>query len=192
MGAFSYFGPDADLAKRVLSQAKRIARAMYSNPPVHGARIVAEVVGDEGTFNKWRKEMEGMAGRIQVPCRPLCVIAVLLYAQWLRHTSPRRTASVCMVLGGTADVRRSHVLQRHSVYFLCQHADVVRSSRQSVRQELHDHLVRINPDKKWDFIVEQARFAGILCASAHGVSAVLHGLSTDVGCLFTACVFLHP
>ena len=66
MGAFSYFGPDADLAKRVLSQAKRIARAMYSNPPVHGARIVAEVVGDEGTFNKWRKEMEGMAGRIQV------------------------------------------------------------------------------------------------------------------------------
>ncbi len=67
VGAFSYFGPDADQAKRVLSQAKRIARAMYSNPPVHGARIVAEVVGDEGTFNKWRKEMEGMAGRIQVP-----------------------------------------------------------------------------------------------------------------------------
>ena len=66
MGAFSYFGPDANLAKRVLSQAKRIARAMYSNPPVHGARIVAEVVGDEGTFNKWRNEMEGMAGRIQV------------------------------------------------------------------------------------------------------------------------------
>ena len=28
---------------------------------------------------------------------------------------------------------------------------------QSVRQELHDHLVRINPDKKWDFITEQAR-----------------------------------
>ena len=65
MGAFSYFGPDADLAKRVLSQAKRIARAMYSNPPVHGARIVAEVVGEEGTFNQWREEMKGMAGRIQ-------------------------------------------------------------------------------------------------------------------------------
>jgi len=31
-----------------------------------------------------------------------------------------------------------------------------------VRQELHDHLVRINPDKKWDFITEQVRLASIL------------------------------
>lgn len=37
-----------------------------SNPPVHGARIVAEVVGDEAVFNEWREEMEGMAGRIRV------------------------------------------------------------------------------------------------------------------------------
>ena len=37
-----------------------------SNPPVHGARIVAEVVGDEAVFNEWRAEMEGMAGRIKV------------------------------------------------------------------------------------------------------------------------------
>jgi hypothetical protein len=34
---------------------KRIARAMYSNPPVHGARIVAEVVNDEGMFNEWKQ-----------------------------------------------------------------------------------------------------------------------------------------
>lgn len=33
---------------------------------MHGARIVAEVVGDEGTFNEWRSEMDGMAGRIKV------------------------------------------------------------------------------------------------------------------------------
>lgn len=69
MGAFSYSGPDAETAERVLSQCKRIARASYSNPPVHGARIVAEVVGDEATFNEWRKEMEGMANRIKV-CPP--------------------------------------------------------------------------------------------------------------------------
>lgn len=72
MGAFSYSGPDAATAERVLSQCKRIARAMYSNPPVHGARIVAEVVGDEATFNEWRKEMEGMANRIMV--RPLTAL----------------------------------------------------------------------------------------------------------------------
>lgn len=33
---------------------------------MHGARIVAEVVGDEATFNEWRSEMDGMASRIKV------------------------------------------------------------------------------------------------------------------------------
>jgi len=50
---------------RVKSQLKRIARPMYSNPPVHGARIVANVVGDPKMFDEWRAEMELMAGRIK-------------------------------------------------------------------------------------------------------------------------------
>lgn len=50
---------------RVKSQMKRLARPMYSNPPVHGARIVANVVGDPKLFNEWKKEMELMAGRIK-------------------------------------------------------------------------------------------------------------------------------
>jgi aspartate/tyrosine/aromatic aminotransferase len=48
----------------VLSQLKRVARAMYSNPPVHGARIVAEVVNDEAMFEEWKAEMAMMSGRI--------------------------------------------------------------------------------------------------------------------------------
>ncbi|KAF9681284.1 hypothetical protein SADUNF_Sadunf06G0209700 [Salix dunnii] len=56
-----------DSVKGVLvkSQLKRIARPMYSNPPVHGARIVANVVGDPALFNEWKAEMEMMAGRIK-------------------------------------------------------------------------------------------------------------------------------
>lgn len=38
---------------------------MYSNPPVHGARIVANVVGEPALFNEWKAEMELMAGRIK-------------------------------------------------------------------------------------------------------------------------------
>ena len=38
---------------------------MYSNPPVHGARIVANVVGDPTLFNEWKEEMEMLAGRIK-------------------------------------------------------------------------------------------------------------------------------
>lgn len=66
VGALSFVLSDAGAAKRVLSQLKRIARAIYSNPPVHGARIVAEVVGNEDMFTEWKEEMEGMAGRIKV------------------------------------------------------------------------------------------------------------------------------
>ena len=66
VGALSFVLSDDGAAKRVLSQLKRIARAIYSNPPVHGARIVAEVVGNEDMFTEWKQEMEGMAGRIKV------------------------------------------------------------------------------------------------------------------------------
>lgn len=38
---------------------------MYSNPPVHGARIVANVVGNPSFFSEWKAEMEMMAGRIK-------------------------------------------------------------------------------------------------------------------------------
>ncbi|KAE9445401.1 hypothetical protein C3L33_22702, partial [Rhododendron williamsianum] len=38
---------------------------MYSNPPVHGARVVANIVGSTALFNEWKEEMEMMAGRIK-------------------------------------------------------------------------------------------------------------------------------
>ena len=44
VGAISWVLSDAGAAARTLSQMKRIARAIYSNPPVHGARIVSEVL----------------------------------------------------------------------------------------------------------------------------------------------------
>eukprot|EP00258_Populus_trichocarpa_P006171 XP_002309659.3 aspartate aminotransferase, chloroplastic isoform X1 [Populus trichocarpa] len=65
IGAINVVCSSADAAARVKSQLKRIARPMYSNPPVHGARIVANVVGDPILFNEWKEEMEMLAGRIK-------------------------------------------------------------------------------------------------------------------------------
>jgi len=65
IGAINVIANDKGAAERTASQLKRIARAIYSNPPVHGARIVAEVVGDEQMFNEWKAEMEMMSGRIK-------------------------------------------------------------------------------------------------------------------------------
>ncbi|KAL5206957.1 hypothetical protein ABZP36_031392 [Zizania latifolia] len=50
---------------RLKSQLKRLAWPMYSNPPIHGARIVANGVGDPTMFGEWKQEMEEMAGRIK-------------------------------------------------------------------------------------------------------------------------------
>ncbi|KAL2237372.1 UNVERIFIED_CONTAM: Aspartate aminotransferase, chloroplastic [Sesamum indicum] len=65
IGAINVVCSSSDIAKRVKSQLKRLARPMYSNPPIHGARIVANVVGNPELFNDWKEEMELMAGRIK-------------------------------------------------------------------------------------------------------------------------------
>ena len=71
----------------MLSQLKVIARTIYSNPPIHGARIVSEVVGDESMFGEWKQEMEYMAGRIKA-ChflQPWMLLAILqLFLMTLR------------------------------------------------------------------------------------------------------------
>lgn len=47
VGCLSLVCSDADEATRVESQLKALIRPMYSNPPVHGARIVAHILEDE-------------------------------------------------------------------------------------------------------------------------------------------------
>eukprot|EP00798_Chlamydomonas_sp_ICE-L_P021198 gene21198-28105_t len=64
VGALVSVCKDKDTATKVLSQCKRLARALYSNPPTHGARIAAEVVNTPELFAQWKTEMAGMAGRI--------------------------------------------------------------------------------------------------------------------------------
>ncbi|VFQ60719.1 unnamed protein product [Cuscuta campestris] len=71
VGAINVVCSSAEAATRVKSQLKRLARPMYSNPPIHGARIVANVVGNPELFNEWKQEMEMMAGRIKSVRRKL-------------------------------------------------------------------------------------------------------------------------
>ncbi|PRQ26921.1 putative aspartate transaminase [Rosa chinensis] len=65
IGAINVVLTSSDTAVRVKSQLKRLARPMYSNPPIHGAKIVANIVGDPTLFSEWKAEMEMMAGRIK-------------------------------------------------------------------------------------------------------------------------------
>jgi aspartate aminotransferase len=55
---------DAEEKARVDSQIKIIVRPLYSNPPVHGARIAGSILADADLYQQWLKEVKGMADRI--------------------------------------------------------------------------------------------------------------------------------
>lgn len=64
MGAFSICCESAEEKKRVDSQVKILVRPLYSNPPVHGARIAAEILNNPELNQQWLEEVKGMADRI--------------------------------------------------------------------------------------------------------------------------------
>jgi len=46
------------------SQLKILVRPLYSNPPVHGARIASTILNDPELNKQWLGEVKGMATRI--------------------------------------------------------------------------------------------------------------------------------
>jgi aspartate aminotransferase len=63
-GAFSLTTADPAEKARVESQLKIVIRPMYSNPPLHGARIASTILGNSGLHGEWKAEVKGMAERI--------------------------------------------------------------------------------------------------------------------------------
>ena len=52
-------------ARAAQSQFKRVVRCNYSNPPRHGAAIVATVLADQGLTEQWHEELTEMRERIK-------------------------------------------------------------------------------------------------------------------------------
>jgi len=65
VGALSVVCASKDEAGRVLSQIKRVIRSNYSNPPTHGAQIVATVLSTPELRAQWEQELAGMRDRIR-------------------------------------------------------------------------------------------------------------------------------
>jgi aspartate aminotransferase len=64
VGAFSVVCESAEEKKRVDSQIKILVRPLYSNPPVHGARIASKILNDPALNQQWLGEVKDMADRI--------------------------------------------------------------------------------------------------------------------------------
>ena len=64
IGCFSVVTESSEEANRILSQLKILARPMYSNPPLHGARIVSTVLNTPELNAQWLQDVKTMADRI--------------------------------------------------------------------------------------------------------------------------------
>ena len=64
VGALSIVGADPDETATLLSHAKGVIRANYSNPPAHGGEIVATVLTDPALKAQWIDEVGMMRDRI--------------------------------------------------------------------------------------------------------------------------------
>ena len=65
VGAVCFVTSDAEEAKRVTSQLKRVVRTNYSNPSSHGGQVVALVLADPELRVRWEGELAEMRERIQ-------------------------------------------------------------------------------------------------------------------------------
>ena len=64
VGAVGLVAASAAATAASLSQLKRCVRSNYSNPPRHGAAIVATILADPQLKTMWKKELEDMRLRI--------------------------------------------------------------------------------------------------------------------------------
>ncbi len=65
VGALSVVAASAEEAARLLSQLKRVVRTNYSNPPLHGGKVVATVLSTPELRQLWEDELADMRVRIK-------------------------------------------------------------------------------------------------------------------------------
>lgn len=65
VGALTLTTENKELADKVLSQVKTVIRTNYSNPPTHGATVVATVLNSPELFQIWKEELSEMRIRIR-------------------------------------------------------------------------------------------------------------------------------
>jgi len=64
VGALYVYSKDVETTKKITSQIKIIIRRNYSNPPIHGMKIVKEILLNPSLRMLWEEELTGMRSRI--------------------------------------------------------------------------------------------------------------------------------
>jgi aspartate aminotransferase len=114
VGALTIVAAGSDAAQRALSQVRISIRTNYSNPPTHGAAIVATVLGDAQLRRQWEQELAEMRNRIHQMRR--------LFVETMRQKAPRHDFSFLIdqkgmfSFSGLTNVQVDELRTKHSVY----------------------------------------------------------------------------
>lgn len=65
VGCLSFVTGNKDEKEVMMSRLKQTARPIYSNPPIHGARIVDIILSDKELTEEWYRDLKVMAGRME-------------------------------------------------------------------------------------------------------------------------------
>jgi len=116
VGTLTVVCKTAELSKRVWTQVLTVARPMYSNPPRHGAYIVATVLGDKELAAEWLQEVKMMSGRI-IDMRQD------LYNALLKNGCPGNWEHIIKQIGmftytGLSPVQCQTLIEKYHIYLL--------------------------------------------------------------------------
>jgi len=114
VGALTVVAASAEAAERALSQVRISIRTNYSNPPTHGAAIVAMVLGDQALRKQWEQELAAMRDRIHQMRQ--------LFVETMRRKSPQHdfsfleTQKGMFSFSGLTNMQVDELRTAHSVY----------------------------------------------------------------------------
>jgi aspartate/tyrosine/aromatic aminotransferase len=114
VGALTIVAGNADAAQRALSQVKISIRTNYSNPPTHGAAIVATALADPQLRSQWEAELAAMRGRIHQMRR--------LFVATMKQKAPQHDFSFLasqkgmFSFSGLTNVQVDELRSKHAVY----------------------------------------------------------------------------
>lgn len=63
-GCVSFICDSPEEKNVCMSRVKVLARGLYSNPPIHGARIIDIILGDKDLTAEWHEDLKVMSGRM--------------------------------------------------------------------------------------------------------------------------------
>ncbi|XP_019864942.1 aspartate aminotransferase, cytoplasmic [Aethina tumida] len=101
---------------KVKSQITLVVRGMYSNPPNHGAQIVAHVLGNEALYAQWQEHIRTMSGRI-------IEMRKRLREELEKIGTPGDWSHITTQIGmfsytGLNEIQSEHMVKHHHVYML--------------------------------------------------------------------------